>query len=320
MAVYTHVSEQELRTFAAGYDLPALAAYEGIAQGVENTNYLLRMVDGKQYILTLFEKRTDPADLPFFFSFSSHLASRGIDCPRVLPDRKGGTVGLLCGRPAAIITFLEGRDITVAEATPAHCASLGTVLARMHVAALDGFSGRRDNALGLDGWRMLAEKTQARADSIAPGLAQDIADEIAFLARAWPRDLPQGAVHADLFPDNVFFTGTQVSGVIDFYFSCTDYFAYDLAIVMNAWCFDINHTMADIRMRAMIDAYQSVRPLSTDEHAALPVLLRGAALRFLLTRLHDWVFHPPGALVTPKDPLEYLKKLHWHRGHDVWEG
>lgn len=318
MAVYTHVTESQIQNFLSDYALQDLQSFHGILQGVENTNYRLEMAGGKRFILTLFEKRTNPEDLPFFFAFSGHLAAHGIACPHVIGNRFGTVIGQLCGRPAAIISYLDGRDIAAVDITPAHCAGLGRVLGKMHRAAQD-FSGSRENTLSLSGWKRLAERTALHADRVAVGLGQVIANEIDFLEHLWPAEdsLPCGVIHADLFPDNVFFKESSVSGVIDFYFSCTDFFAYDLAIILNAWCFDMGHNMAEPRWQALLAAYTAERALNDAEKKSFNVLCRGAALRFLMTRLHDWVFQPPEALVTPKDPIEYLKKLQWHQNHDI---
>ncbi len=318
MAVYTPVPETELRNFLSGYDLPELKSFHGILQGVQNTNYRLEMATGDVFILTLFEKEIDPQDIPFFFAFSGHLAAHSISSPCAVGNRAGEMIGRLCDRPAAIVTFLAGRDITADEITAMHCAELGVILGRMHRVAM-GFSGYRKNALSLSGWKELAEKTASHADGVVSGLAKTIADEITVLERRWPGedDLPRAAVHADLFPDNVFFQDGRISGVIDFYFSCTDFLAYDLAIVINAWCFDQEHNMVAPRLRAILTAYTAERDLNAAEKELFNVLCRGAAMRFLLTRLHDGVFFPPGAMVTPKDPVEYLKKLQWHQNHDI---
>lgn len=315
MAVYTAINEAQLLDFLAGYDLGTLKRFEGIRQGVENTNYHLYLSGGR-FILTLFEKRTDPADLPFFFAFTDHLARRGVLCPRALPGTDGAAIRALAGRPAAIITYMEGTDVAPAAITPAHCAAVGDMLARMHGAAAS-FVGARNNALGLAGWESLAARTAAQADDVIPTLRGLIATELDYLRGAWPVDLPRGVVHADLFPDNVLFDRMDIGGVIDFYFSCTDFYAYDLAIVINAWCFDHTGIFRQDRLTSLLGAYESLRPLSAAERAALPDLLRGAALRFLLTRLYDWVNHDPAAVVTPKEPHEYFAKLVFHQNERI---
>ena len=309
MAVYTDVSDEDLEAFVAGYDIGAVLSCKGIAEGVENSNFLLHTEAG-HFILTLYEKRVDPNDLPFFLGLMEHLADRGLGCPLPVHDRSGAVLGTLADRPAAIVTFLEGQ--WVRRPTARHCELLGEALARLHLAG-DGFALRRPNALSLPSWRPLWERSAARADEVAPGLAADIEAELVALEGTWPRDLPTGVVHADLFPDNVFFLGDRLSGLIDFYFACDDAFAYDVAICLNSWCFEQDLSFNLTKGRALLAAYERVRPLGPAERAALPILARGSALRFLLTRLYDWLNVPPGAMVRPKDPLEYHRKLRFHR-------
>jgi homoserine kinase type II len=309
MAVYTDVTAEELAGFLAGYDLGELLAYKGIAEGVENSNFLVHTTAGN-FILTLYEKRVAAKDLPFFLALMEHLAARGITCPQPVKNRKGEMLGKVAGRPAALITFLDGLWIRRPSAT--HCAALGEALAKLHLAGLD-FKPKRRNTLSVDGWRPLYEHCRERANEVQRNLRELIEKELAALERDWPRDLPQGVIHADLFPDNVFFLGDTLSGLIDFYFACTDALAYDVAICLNAWCFEIDHSFNVTKGRALLTAYARVRPLSPAELAALPLLARGAALRFLLTRLVDWFDVPPGALVRPKDPMEYFRKLRFHQ-------
>jgi homoserine kinase type II len=309
MAVYTDVGVEELAAFLAAYDLGDLLAYKGIAEGVENSNFLLHTSRG-YYILTLYEKRVAASDLPFFLALMEHLAARGLTCPQPVKNRAGETLGRLAGRPAAIVTFLDGMWIRRPSAT--HCAGLGRALAELHLAGAN-FSMTRANALSVAGWRALYETAKDRADGVQGGLAAAIAAELDLLAGAWPGDLPQGVIHADLFPDNVFFLGDRLSGLIDFYFACTDTLAYDVAICLNAWCFEPDHAYNVTKGRALLQAYAARRALSDAERAALPLLARGAATRFLLTRLVDWLNVPAGALVKPKDPLEYYRKLRFHQ-------
>ncbi|TCK23262.1 homoserine kinase [Ancylobacter aquaticus] len=310
MAVYTDVSPEELEAFLATYDLGRLRAFKGIAEGVENSNYLLQTEAGS-FILTLYEKRVNPADLPFFVGLMEHLATRGIDCPQPVRNREGIALGTLAGRPALIATFLLGTSVR--RPTAANCAALGAALAGLHKAGADFTALHRANALSVAGWRPLYEQARDRADIVSPGLSTLIADELSVLEARWPAGLPAGVIHADLFPDNVFFTDGRLSGLIDFYFGCNDLLAYDVAICLNAWCFEPDGAFNQTKGRALLAAYQAERPLGADEIAALPLLARGAALRFLLTRLVDWLNVPPGALVRPHDPLEYLRKLRFHR-------
>jgi homoserine kinase type II len=310
MAVYTDVPDDELRAFLADYALGEPVSCKGIAEGVENSNYLLRTERGT-YILTLYEKRVDPADLPFFLALLDHLAGKGVACPTPIHAKDGKALRLLCGRPAAIVSFLDGMWPRRIEAQ--HCSAIGGALAQLHRAAGD-FPLKRANALSLEGWRKLYNSCAARADEIAPGLAQELGEELDALTRLWPPALPAGVIHADLFPDNVFFRGHAVSGLIDFYFACNDFFAYDIAICLNAWCFEADGSFNVTKARLMLRHYRAARTLTRDEMDALPILARGSALRFLLTRLYDRLNHPPGALVKPKDPLEYRQKLRFHRG------
>ncbi len=309
MAVYTDVLAEDLAVFLAGYDVGELLAYKGIAEGVENSNFLVHTSRG-HFILTLYEKRVAAKDLPFFLALMEHLHARGLSCPQPVKDTQGGVLGKVASRPAALITFLDGMWIR--RPSPNHCAALGAALAQLHLAGLD-FGMNRVNALSVEGWRPLYENCRQRANELHRDLEQFLAAELADLEAAWPRDLPQGVIHADLFPDNVFFLGNKLSGLIDFYFACTDSLAYDVAICLNAWCFETDHSYNVTKGKGLLQAYAQVRPLSRTEQQALPLLARGAALRFLLTRLVDWFDVPPGALVRPKDPLEYYRKLRFHQ-------
>lgn len=317
MAVYTEVGDQELARFLTRYDIGALVRKTPIAEGVENTNYRLE-TDRGVFILTLFEKRTRAEDLPFFMDLTAHLAAKGLSIPAPVAMSEGGVISTLCGRPAAIITFLEGRPVMTPG--PHECAAFGGAVAALHANVAD-FDQTRDNPLSLDGWRALADECRARADECAGGLGALIDEELAYAADHWPQDLPRGVVHADLFPDNIFFTDGEISGFIDFYFSCTEFFAYDLAIAFNAWCFDAGgDTHGDTggaflrdNARRLMQAYQAKRALSAVEKNSFPTLLRGSALRFLMTRLYDWLNQDPNALVRVKNPLEYRDIILFHR-------
>jgi len=309
MAVYTDVAAEELEAFLAGYAIGELLSYKGIAEGVENSNFLLHTTAGN-FILTLYERRVAAADLPFFLGLMEHLAKRGITCPQPVKSRSGAMLGEVSGKPAAVITFLEGMWIR--RPSGRHCGALGEALAKLHRAGAD-FPGKRANALSVAGWRPLYQTVAARCDSVQPGLAAALAAELEQLEAQWPRNLPQGVIHADLFPDNVFFLGDKLSGLIDFYFACTDALAYDLAICLNAWCFEADHSYNVTKGRALLQAYAAVRPLVSAERQALPILARGAALRFLLTRLVDWFDERGAALVRRKDPIEYFRKLRFHQ-------
>jgi len=308
MAVYTEVGDEALAAFLADYAIGSVVAFRGIAEGVENSNYSLRTTAG-DYILTLYEKRVDPADLPWFLGLMEHLATRGITCPRPVHGRDGAALRGLAGRHAAITTFLPG--VWPRRVRQEHCAPVGAALAALHLAGRD-YAPTRRNALGPDGWRPLFERARGRADEVALGLAVELDAALSAILAAWPAGLPVGHIHADLFPDNVFFLDGRLSGLIDFYFAATDLLAYDVAVCLNAWCFEPDFAFNVTKARAMLAAYGAQRPLSADERAALPVLCQGAAIRFLLTRLYDWVNTPPGALVTRKDPIEYLRRLRFH--------
>ena len=290
MAVYTDVTAEELADFLVPYGIGDLLSYKGIAEGVENSNYLLHTSKG-YFFLTLYEKRVAMKDLPFFLGLMAHLAKHGINCPQPVVTNSGEALGTLAGRPAAIIDFLEGVWPRRPNAT--HCAAVGQALAKMHLAGAD-FSMSRANALSVKGWRPLFDQAASRANGVHHGLGALLGTELEHLERHWPSDLPKGVIHADLFPDNVLFLGDRLSGLIDFYFACNDMLAYDVAICLNA--------------------YTRERKLSAAEQDALPLLARGAAMRFLLTRLVDWLNVPPGAMVKPKDPLEYVRKLRFHQG------
>ncbi|MFC5759454.1 homoserine kinase [Rhizobium sp. GCM10022189] len=309
MAVYTDIAEDDLRWFLTEYDAGTLLSYKGIAEGVENSNFLLH-TSKAPLILTLYEKRVEKSDLPFFLGLMQHLSAGGLSCPLPLPRKDGALLGTLSGRPAALISFLEGMWLRKPEAR--HCREVGKALAQMHVAG-EGFALSRPNALSLDGWQTLWDKSEARADEVEPGLQNEIRSDLDFLRACWPKDLPAGVIHADLFPDNVFFLGDELSGLIDFYFACNDLLAYDVSICLNAWCFEKDGAYNVTKGTQLLEGYQSVRPLSEAEIAALPILSRGSALRFFLTRLYDWLTTPEGAMVTKKDPLEYLRKLRFHR-------
>ena len=309
MAVYTEVSDEALSDFIALYDIGEVVSFKGIAEGVENSNFLLR-TDRSQYILTLYEKRVRAEDLPFFVGLMEHLAERGVTCPQPVRNRLGEALGQLAGRPAALVTFLDG--LWIRRPNVGHCGEVGEALARMHLAGAD-FRLHRANALSLEGWPALFQAAEARANEVAPHLREECAAELGFLGAHWPKSLPSGVIHADLFNDNVFFLGQKLSGLIDFYFACNDALAYDLAICLCAWCFEPDNAFNVSKGRAMISGYERVRTLKDAEIEALPVLARGAAMRFMLTRLVDWLNLPPGAKVAPKNPLEYRDKLRFHQ-------
>ena len=309
MAVYTEIPDSELVEYLKQYNIGELHSLKGIAEGVENSNYLL-VTDSGMHILTLYEKRVNVDDLPFFLGLMEHLAKNGLECPQPITLRSGEQLSTLANRPSAIISYLDGNSIK--RPSTSHCRQLGEAMAQMHLAG-EGFEIKRPNALTVEDWRPLYEMSGKGSDSVANGLSKLIEDELTYLEANWPKGLKKGIIHADLFPDNVFFLKDKLSGIIDFYFACNDVLAYDISICINAWCFEADHSFNVTKAQAMLSGYNSVRKISNEEHEALPVLCRGSALRFLLTRLYDWLNVPQGALVTPKNPAEYIAKLKFHR-------
>lgn len=316
MAVYTQIDEATLLAFLRDYDVPDMVRYSGIQQGVENTNYLIE-TSGPSYILTIFESRVAPEDIPFFFAFTDHLSQYGITCPRAIADKQGRRIRQLHGKPAMLVTYLHGRDLSPAEITPAHCLQLGNTLAIMHKGG-QTFERSRPNAMGLDKWKELAARCLGRGDEVELDLPRFIAEEIAWIESNWITGLPEGVVHADLFPDNVLFTENgDLSGVIDFYFACNEVLIYDLAMTCNAWCFDENAEFVPERYDALIEGYQRERALTNKEGLAMNLHLRASALRILVTRLYDWLFHDDNSYVSPKDPRSFIKRLRFHQARDI---
>jgi len=309
MAVYTEIADTELIEYLTKYDIGELHSLKGIAEGVENSNYLLS-TDKGMHILTLYEKRVNADDLPFFLGLMEHLYKNGVDCPQPIALNTGEQLSTLAGRPSAIISYLDGNSVK--RPTSDHCRQVGKGLATMHLAG-EGFKIKRPNGLTVGDWRPLYEMSGKRSEEVLSGLSKLIEHELDFLEASWPNDLPAGVIHADLFADNVFFLKNQLSGIIDFYFACNDLLAYDVAICINAWCFESDHSFNATKANAMLKGYCEVRQLEAVECEALPILYRGSALRFLLTRLYDWLNVPPGALVTPKNPSEYIAKLRFHQ-------
>jgi len=310
MAVYTEVTDEALAAFLEEYDIGQAVAFRGIAEGVENSNFSLRTTEG-DFILTLYEKRVDPAELPWFLGLMEHLASRGLTCPQPVRGRDGQALRRLAGRHAAVTTFLLG--VWPRRVRPEHCAPLGEALARLHLAG-EGYAATRANALGPAGWGPLLARARSSleatgANGATAALCDELEGALGSILAAWPKGLPVGHIHADLFPDNVFFLDGRLSGLIDFYFAATDLLAYDIAVCLNAWCFEPDYAFNVTKARAMLAGYGAVRELSAAERMALPVLCRGAAIRFALTRLFDWINTPAGALVTRKDPMEYIRRL-----------
>jgi homoserine kinase type II len=309
MAVYTDITDDELATLLADFDLGAALSFKGIAEGVENSNFLLETETGR-YFLTVYEKRVRETDLPFFLGLMRWLGQHGFPSAMPIADRQGEILKRVRGKPCALVSFLSG--LSVRRPGVPHCREAGMSLAQLHLAGA-GFPMRRENDLGQPHWAPMFAGLTAQADALKPGLAAVIGRDLDHLAAAWPKDLPQGVIHADYFPDNVFFQGGKFAAAFDFYFACTDALAYDVAVALNAWCFEPDGSFNITAARALVAGYESLRPLSEAERSALPVLAHGAAMRFFLTRLHDWRATPAGALVKPKDPLEYERKLAVHR-------
>lgn len=309
MAVYTKVTTEEAAGFLQRYDLGSFVALQPIAQGIENSNYFLDTAAGR-YVLTLFEKRVRSEDLPFFLGLMEHLANKGLSCPLPVKDKSGEAKQQLKSRPACLVTHLHGESLVMLDVR--HCMDAGRALASLHLAGIDS-PWQRPNDMGLACWLRLLAACDGRTDVIQTGLAATLQQELDFLSAHWPHDLPKGIIHADMFPDNVFFQNNQLCGIFDFYFACSDLYAYDLAITMNAWCFEQPHSFNVTKAQALVQGYQTIRPLSKAEINALPLLARGASIRFLMTRIYDWLHPVPDALVKPKNPLDYLTRLRFHQ-------
>ena len=309
MAVYTQIDDTALEQFLARYEIGTLLSFAGIAEGVENSNYLLR-TDAENYILTLYEKRVNEAELPYFIGLMQHLSAAGLQCPVPISDKDGHILQQLSGRPAAMVSFLNGTSKRFPN--PKQCFALGKTLAQFHLLSAD-FELTRKNGLGPDDWTELLASIDTAPAGMPEDLLSSAADKLSAIAAQWPHDLPSGAIHADLFPNNVLFVGDRLTGVIDFYFACADILAYDLAICLNSWCFDADGSFNITKSRALIRGYQDIRPLSRAEIDAIPVLCAGSAMRFFLTRLYDWLHTPVDALVSPKDPMEYWAILRFHQ-------
>jgi len=308
MAVYTHVPAEAMAAFLARYDCGELVSAKGIAEGVENSNYLVDTTTGR-FILTLYERRVAAGDLPFFMALLDHLAGKGLPVPPAIKDRDGVAIQELGGRPACLIKFLPG--VSLSHPTPAQAMAAGRSMAEMH-RAVEDFPLTRENTMGFDHWTPLFERCGRDLDTISPGLYDDLSFQLDAVRSSWRDDLamPRGVIHADLFPDNVLMRGDTVSGLIDFYFACTDFRAYDLAVAHSAWTFDASGSRPDWAIGdALIAGYQQVVPLQPVERAELVNLARGACIRFLLSRAWDWLNTPADALVTRKDPMAYWRRL-----------
>jgi len=308
MAVYTQIDDTALEQFLARYETGTLLSIAGIAEGVENSNYLLR-TDAENYILTLYEKRVNEEELPYFIGLMQHLSAAGLQCPVPIADQNGVILQQLSGRPAAMVSFLNGTSKRFPN--PKQCFALGQTLAQFHLLSAD-FELTRKNGLGPDDWLALLESIDKTPEDMPESLLEMAAAKLSEILAKWPSGLPSGAIHADLFPNNVLFVGDELTGVIDFYFACNDLYAYDLAVCLNSWCFDADGSFNITKSTALINGYQTGRPFQPDEIDALATLCSGAAMRFFLTRLYDWIHTPKDALVKPLNPLEYWQKLRIH--------
>lgn len=309
MAVYTEISDSDFASLLKKFDIGNLASYRGITEGVENTNYLLE-TDKAKFIATIYEKRVDVSELPFFLELMEHLAKAQIPCPLPVHDKSGNILQEMAGKKLTITSFLEGKWPRAIK--NAHCLEVGKIMARMHLAS-QNFNLTRKNKMSLPAWKEIYSRIAKNADSVKSGLSNEIKSALQEIEKKWPKNLPSGVIHADLFPDNVFFIEDKLTGILDFYFACNDFFAYDLAITMNAWCFENGREFNITKANALLSGYNQVRKLTEEEKSYLPILCTGAAMRFLLSRLYDWLNKVEGAVVVPKDPIEYLNKLRFHQ-------
>ena len=309
MAVYTKVTKNNLNNFLMNYDIGILKNFEEIAEGVENTNY--KITTSKNiFILTIFEKRVSIKDLPFFMELMNYLNNKKYKCPKPIANLERKYISKINNKFCSIVSFIEGNWIKKIENT--HCKQLGYNLAKLHVLTKD-FKLKRNNSMGYKSWNNIFNNFNSKKINEYNDIYKVIYDELEFLNKNWPKKLPSGIIHADLFQDNVFFKNNKFTGVIDFYFACNDYYAYELAVCLNAWCFENDQSFNTTKARLILNEYQKEKPLNKEEKEYFPILSRGAAVRFLLTRLNDLIFHSTKNFVKPKDPNEYLKILHFHK-------
>lgn len=318
MAVYTRLDAHEISLHLQNYQLGKLINFKEIIEGIDNSNFILETEKGK-FILTIFEKRIDKNELPFFINFKLHLAKEGVFCPCPIPDNSGETIVDLKGKKSVIVSFLSGATLRnrpdgyYDNINKNHCFEVGKILAKMHLAA-QNFTMFRANEIGVLGFETLFLKFENLLQERQPNLSEEILQNIHFLKESWNQNLPAVAAHLDLFPDNVFFDENQkLSGVIDFYFAANDLMVYDFAIIVNAWCFDEKNNFDEEKFLSMLSAYEEVRKFNSEEKRFLNIALLAAAMRFLLTRLHDSFFTPKDSLVKVKDPQEYLAKLRFFK-------
>ena len=313
MAVFTNINKKELEEYLQSYSLGNLISYEGIIEGIENTNYKI-ITDKGCYILTIFEKRVDPEDIPFFIDLHNHLSENNFACPIPIKNKDDNVIDFLKSKKAIIISFLEGEKIN--SPNPSICEEVGTMVAKLHTIT-KSFNKSRKNSLGLKKWREIYNSFSNIKEHKFLNIIKSIDDELYFLEKNWPNNLPSGIIHGDLFKDNIFFQNNNLSGVIDFYFSCKDFYAYELAITINAWCFDEKGNFIKENFNSLYKGYQKVSSLNDNEKKIFNTLLRGAAVRILVTRLHDFIYHPNEAIVIPKDPLQFFNILKWHQNNLV---
>jgi homoserine kinase type II len=308
MAVYTKLEHQEVRQFLEQYNINNFKDYKGITEGVENTNYLIKTSE-QDYILTIYEKRVDENDLPFFIKLLSYLSENKFPCPKPIANKNNEKINRIKNKNAALVTFLNGQSKN--KITSEECFEIGKITAQLHEITKK-FDINRKNNLSIENWDSIFEKTIKQKIDLDESIIKKTKNYLNFLKDKWPKNLPQGIIHADLFPDNIFFTNNKVSGIIDFYFACNDFFAYEIAICINSLCFDNNSTFNMTKAKNLIDGYTSIRTLREDEKKYLPILSMGAAMRFFLTRLYDFYHTDNKADVKIKDPFEYLKKIEFH--------
>ena len=308
MAIYTKLSFKEVSNILKSYSLGNLKNLKGIKEGIEYTNYLLNTTNGK-YILTIYEKRVNTKELPFFINLMSHLSSNKIICPKPISNNSGLYIFKIKNKYASISSFVEGKGM-LSHSTAA-CKTIGKNIARLHLATKNIKISRKNN-LSINSWVKLNNSIKNKANLKIPGIHLFINKILQKLKKNWPNNIPSGIIHADLFPDNIFFLKNKFSGFIDFYFACNDLLVYDLAICINAICFDKSNKLDNQKVSAILQGYSTIRKLKKIELEALPNLLIGAAIRFFLTRLHDSIYLQKNAIVKVKDPIEYLNKIKFH--------
>ena len=309
MAVFTKISKEEIENFLKNYSIGSLLSYEGIIEGIENTNYKIA-TSNHNYILTIFEKRVNTEELPFFMNLQKDLVAHGFDCPLPIENNNGSIINKIKNKSAVIISFLEGKKLQ--SIMPIHCKEVGSMIARFtNITKTSNL--KRENSLNIHSWNSIFQKCKKTNDNLYDEYFKILEKEIIFLKNNWPDKLPKAIIHADLFQDNIFFIEDKISGVIDFYFSCEDFIAYELALAINAWCFDFKEGFQPNNYLSLMEGFNQYSSINSDEIKFLNILLRGAAVRILVTRLHDMIYHPKDALVIPKEPKEYLKILEWHQ-------